>query len=59
LDEDNDNAEESSFDDSEFILEFIEKFNDLFENGNYTDAAHFAAASPRKCNFLKYNSNHI
>ncbi len=32
---------------AEFILDYIDKFNELFENGNYRQAAYFAAASPR------------
>lgn len=38
LDDDPENLEENSFDESEYILEFIEKFNDLFESGHYTEA---------------------
>lgn len=32
---------------AEIILDYIEKFNDLFENKNYIESAYFAAASPR------------
>ncbi|RNA35446.1 clathrin heavy chain linker domain-containing 1 [Brachionus plicatilis] len=32
---------------AEIILDHIEKFNDLFENGKYIDAAYFAVASPK------------
>jgi hypothetical protein len=30
---------------AEFILDYIDKFNELFENGMYRDAAYYAAAS--------------
>ena len=32
---------------AEIILDYIEKFNDLFENKKYVEAAYYAAASPR------------
>lgn len=33
--------------DSEFILDYLEKFNDLFDSEKYIEAAYFAAASPK------------
>jgi hypothetical protein len=33
-------------DDSQSILDYIERFNDLFEDGKYHEAAYFAVASP-------------
>ena len=38
MDDENENLEDNRFDESELILEFIEKFNDLFESGSYTEA---------------------
>jgi hypothetical protein len=32
---------------AELILDYIDRFNELFENGKYKEAAYFAAASPR------------
>lgn len=32
---------------AEYILDYIEKFNELFENGKHKEAAYFAAASPK------------
>ena len=32
---------------SEFILEYLENFNELFDNGKYIQAAYYAAASPK------------
>lgn len=34
-------------DDSLFILDYIERFNDLFEDGKYEAAAYYAVASPK------------
>ena len=46
--DDNDPVEEGSTEnEAEFILDYIEKFNELFETGKYKEAAYFAAASPR------------
>ena len=32
---------------AEYILDYIDKFNELFGNGLYRDAAYYAVASPR------------
>lgn len=32
---------------SEFILEYLENFNDLFDSEKYIQAAYYAAASPK------------
>lgn len=32
---------------SEFILEYLENFNELFDNEKYVQAAYYAAASPK------------
>lgn len=46
--EDNDPIDEGSTEnEAEFILDYIDKFNELFETGKYKEAAYFAAASPR------------
>jgi hypothetical protein len=34
-------------DDSQLILDYIERFNDLFENQKYAEAAFYAVASPK------------
>jgi len=33
--------------DAEYILEYLENFNDLFDSEKYMQAAYYAAASPR------------
>ena len=48
---------------AEFILDYIDRFNDLFENGKYKEAAYFAAASPRNVlrnieTFQRFKSNY-
>jgi hypothetical protein len=48
MDDDNDQVDETSLEsEAEYILDYIDKFNELFENGKYKEAAYFAAASPR------------
>lgn len=32
---------------AEYILDYIDRFNEIFANGKYKDAAYFAVASPR------------
>ncbi len=45
--EDEENSDENVLEnESEMILDYIEKFNDLFENQNFIEAAYFAAAGP-------------
>ena len=47
-DDDGDGQEEDVLEDeAELLLDYIEKFNDLFENKKYIEAAYFAASSPR------------
>ncbi len=47
-DDDADGQEEGVLEDeAELLLDYIEKFNDLFENKKYVEAAYYAAASPR------------
>jgi hypothetical protein len=47
-DDDGDGQEEDVLEDeAELLLDYIEKFNDLFENKKFIEAAYFAAASPR------------
>ena len=45
-DEDEQNDEGILENESEMILDYIEKFNDLFDNRNFIEAAYFAAAGP-------------
>jgi hypothetical protein len=45
-DEDEQNDEGILENESEMILDYIEKFNDLFDHSNYIEAAYFAAAGP-------------
>lgn len=51
--EEDDNEYSSGLDDlnlekeSEFILEYLENFNELFDNEKYVQAAYYAAASPK------------
>ena len=47
-DDDTDSPDDGVLEDeAELLLDYIEKFNDLFENKKYIEAAYFAAASPR------------
>ncbi|CAF0963189.1 unnamed protein product [Brachionus calyciflorus] len=48
FDDELDNSDDLGLEqEAEMILDHIEKFNDLFENGKYIDAAYFAVASPK------------
>jgi hypothetical protein len=48
---------------AEYILDYIDKFNEIFASGKYKDAAYFAAASPRNVlrnieTFYRFQSKH-
>jgi hypothetical protein len=48
MDEKNEQIDDNHLEfEAEFILDYIDKFNELFENNLYRDAAYYAAASPR------------
>jgi Asp-tRNA(Asn)/Glu-tRNA(Gln) amidotransferase C subunit len=45
--EDEDESNDGLEIEAETILDYIENFNDLFENGKIIEAAYYAAASPK------------
>lgn len=48
VEDESDNSEDTGLEyEAEIILDYIEKFNDLFENQKLIEAAYFSVASPR------------
>ena len=63
IDDEKENSDDFGLEhEAEIILDHIERFNDLFENAKYIEAAYFAAASPKNIlrnieTLLRFKSN--